>query len=198
MKAELILSLLVAGTNTKQKQEKWDIYQLSFKNNSVLFKVTREASKSLSISRPDYLCALRSSGLVMGVLLSYFSGIPLLWFREPSVGYLFPRNVNLYRKSVVMIDSHTVRGGTIVRCGSLLLELGAELQAPFVLVDCGAYCDPQCREFFDSRFGRPRSVIFLPSLLERKYALPYDTNSDLQNILKMIEKKKENFWKDGG
>lgn len=129
--------LLIAGH--VRDGRKWDAHQVGMCGLQVLDKLACTINENIKNDPPDFICAIRGTGLPLGVLLHVKSGTKLMWFRDASVNELFPRYINLFGQKVVVVDSHMITGLNMLRHIYLLEALGATVKTAWVLLDIDCY-----------------------------------------------------------
>lgn len=96
----------------------------------------------------DLICALRGSGLTLGSAMSAKFRRPLLWFEEATSDRLFPRGANLVARDIMIVDSHSVSGGTVMRHAEILRAMGARTVTAAVIIDADLHRSASASQFF--------------------------------------------------
>lgn len=198
----IVASLLKYATRSdapgRPEDARWDTDKLSCYGFSILVATAEQGAKKIT-KKPDYVCGLRRSGLVLGILVAHFLEVPLLWFREPSIHYLFPKYLKpmIIGKNVLMVDSHVLTGTALMRYGSILQMRGAQLERPFVLADCDKFHNPGCAVWLQRHFDEElHCIIRLSELLSdtKGQERLIQIEPELANIIPKIIGSKD-YWR---
>ncbi len=203
-KLELARELLVAGLmqDSGGKHSRWYFGGL-YGRLDLVRKVAEGLSADVQNMHPDFLCALRGSGLPLATALAYHLGLSLAWFLEPREERLIPGAQRTFirnkRASVMMVDSHSVSGGTLLRHGLILKErLGAKVCKPLVIFDCDSlgeknFRNMDCDAWFSNTFNGMTSLTKLSSVQPH---LPSSQQGEPSwaDLLRYIEEEGLEFW----
>lgn len=200
---QIIVDLLKAGSELGSDGEVigW-YYPNLYSYIHIIGQAAKELARKVRELDPDYICALRTSGLLIALLTAIEANKKFIWFVEPEADSLFPgickRDVRLNKASVMMIDTHVVTGGTLLRHAIILDSLGAKLYSPCVLFNCDSfggniYRLNICESWFEERLGGVHSIAQLSHIEKDMFSL-YEMCSDMEPFFNAMRVRGSTFW----
>lgn len=188
----LSIQLLISGFDISQ--EKWSIHRAWTQDTLNFLNTAQELTSAIRTRSFDAFCALRSSGIPFGALLSYEYQKPLFWFIDASDHALFPRHISLRGLRVLVIDSHIITGGNMTRHIEILRRIGAIVESAWVILDCDEFRDPKMDKRIQLRLGEVKSLWKL-SQLKTILQQDLEESEEIRTLYEVILKRGKHFWR---
>lgn len=150
MDAGLWQDFLAAGH--EGLEGRWSDHRIWREDLRTLGRVSDALWEGNSDVRFDYVCGIRGSGLPLATLMAVHHKIPLLWFRDSSIGALIPRYRQIENRRILLIDSYARTGLNLQRHVALLHYSGAVIER--VAVAFHMDIEPEGRNFDDVLMNR--------------------------------------------